>query len=59
LRGKEAAMDPRRFEAWTRRRFGLSAGGAIALLFLATVNGLAAKKPMDTEAVMEISYPRP
>lgn len=40
-------MDSDRFDAWTRRRFGLGlgAGGAVAGLFaLAAPNGAAAKK---------------
>jgi hypothetical protein len=38
-------MDGSRFDAWTRRRFGVAAGGAAATLFgLASLSDAAAKK---------------
>ncbi|MGH2617060.1 MAG: hypothetical protein ACRDJC_17635 [Thermomicrobiales bacterium] len=38
-------MDSSRFDAWTRRRFGLATGGAVAVvLSLSTIDGAKAKK---------------
>jgi hypothetical protein len=42
---QEDEMDGSRFDAWTRRRFGLATGGAIAAAFgLATLDAAATKR---------------